>query len=115
MTKSELKEKVCEIIDARADDIYAIGEKILKKPEMGYREFYTANLVAEEFEKLGILYKTGLAVTGVKGNLAGRKSLARVAVIGELDAVISPTHPEADPTNGAAHACGHNIQIAVML
>ena len=115
MTKSELKAKVCEIIDARADDIYAIGEKILKKPEMGYREFNTATLVAEEFEKLGIPYKTGLAVTGVKGNLTGGKSLARVAVIGELDAVISPTHPEADPTNGAAHACGHNAQIAVML
>lgn len=115
MTKSKLKTKVCEIIDARADYIYAIGEKILKKPEMGYREFNTANLVAEELKKLGIPYKTGLAMTGVKGNLAGRKSLARVAVIGELDAVISPTHPEADPTNGAAHACGHNIQIAVML
>ena len=115
MTKLELKAKVCEIIDAHANEIYAIGEKILKKPEMGYREFNTANLVAEEFEKLEIPYKTGLAVTGVKGNLAGRKSLARVAVIGELDAVISPTHPEADPTNGAAHACGHNVQIAIML
>ena len=115
MTKSELKAKVCEIIDTHADDIYTIGEKILKKPEMGYREFNTANLVAEEFKKLGISYKTGLAVTGVKGNLTGRKSLARVAVIGELDAVISPTHPEADPTNGAAHACGHNAQIAIML
>ncbi len=115
MTKPELKAKVCEIIDAHADDIYAIGEKILKKPEMGYREFDTASLVAKEFEKLGIPYKTGLAVTGVKGNLAGRKSLARVAVVGELDAVISPTHPEADPTNGAAHACGHNAQIAIML
>ncbi len=115
MTKLELKAKVCEIIDAHADDIYAIGEKILKKPEMGYREFDTASLVAKEFKKLGIPYKTGLAVTGVKGNLAGRKSLARVAVIGELDAVISPTHPQADPTNGAAHACGHNAQIAIML
>ena len=115
MTKSELKAKVCAIIDAHADDIYAIGEKILQKPEMGYREFNTAELVAKEFEKLGIPYKTGLAVTGVKGNLAGKKSLARVAVIGELDAVTSPTHPEADPTNGAAHACGHNAQVAVML
>lgn len=115
MTKAELKAKVCEIIDTRAEDIYAIGEKILKKPEMGYREFDTARLVAEEFEKLGIPYQAGLAVTGVKGKLAGKNSLAKIAVIGELDAVISPTHPEADPTNGAAHACGHNVQIAVML
>ena len=78
MTKLELKAKVCEIIDAHADDIYAIGEKILKNPEMGYREFDTASLVAKEFEKLGIPYKKGLAVTGVKGNLAGILTIYRL-------------------------------------
>ena len=115
MTKAELKARVCEIIDARADDIYAIGERILAKPEMGYREFETSAVVKEELTKLGIPYKSELAVTGVKGNLAGRDHLARVAVIGELDAVTCSTHPTADPVTGAAHACGHNVQIAVML
>ncbi|MBQ8529519.1 MAG: M20/M25/M40 family metallo-hydrolase, partial [Clostridia bacterium] len=115
MTKAELKARVCEIIDRRAEDIYAIGDKILAKPEMGYREFETAAVVKEELAKLGIPYKSELAVTGVKGNLKGRSSRARVAVIGELDAVTCSTHPTADPVSGAAHACGHNIQIAVML
>ncbi len=115
MTKSELKTKVCEIIDKRRSDILDIAAKILRKPEMGYREFETSSLVCSELDKLSIPYRKGLAVTGVKGNLKGRKSLARVAVIGELDAVTCSTHPTADRVSGAAHACGHNIQIAVML
>jgi len=35
--------------------------------------------------------------------------------MGELDAVVSPMHPCADPVTGAAHACGHNAQVASML
>ena len=67
MTKAELNARVCEIIDRRAEDIYAIGDKILAKPEMGYREFETAAVVKQELAKLGIPYKSELAVTGVKG------------------------------------------------
>ena len=39
----------------------------------------------------------------------------KIAVMGELDAVVSPQHSYADPVTGAAHACGHNAQIAAML
>ncbi len=35
--------------------------------------------------------------------------------MGELDAVVCPGHPFADPLTGAAHACGHNGQVASML
>ncbi len=115
MDISELKKRVCEIIDAKKDEIVSVGEKILAKPEMGFREFETSALVKSELDKLGIPYRDGLAITGVKANLKGKRSLARVAIIGELDAVTCPTHPLADPVSGAAHACGHNTQIASML
>ncbi|MBQ2877010.1 MAG: amidohydrolase [Clostridia bacterium] len=115
MNRQELKELACKRIDEQAEKIFAIGEKILAHPEMGYREFDTSALVKEELSSLGIPYRDGLAVTGVKGNLAGREHLARVAVIGEMDAVTCSTHPTADPVSGAAHACGHNAQIAAML
>ena len=35
--------------------------------------------------------------------------------MGELDALVVPDHPRADSATGAAHACGHNAQIAGML
>ncbi|MBO5206742.1 MAG: amidohydrolase [Clostridia bacterium] len=115
MDKSELKRKVCAEIDRHKDEIAAIAEKILASPEMGYREYKTAELVKETLSSLGIPYTDGLAVTGVMGRLSGRDTKARVAVIGELDAVTCSSHPKADRISGAAHACGHNAQIAAML
>ena len=115
MDKSELKRKVCAEIDRHKDEIGAIAEKILASPEMGYREYKTAELVKETLSSLGIPYTDGLAVTGVMGRLSGRDTKARVAVIGELDAVTCSSHPKSDRISGAAHACGHNAQIAAML
>ncbi len=115
MTKQELKKIVAAEIDAAQDKIIEIAEKILKNPEMGYKEYKTAALVKETFSSLGIEYRDGLAITGVKGKLKGKKSDVTVCVMGELDAVICQTNPEADPITGAAHACGHNGQIANML
>ena len=115
MTKNELKALVCRTIDERADDIIAIGEEILANPEMGYREQKTAALVGRELEKLPVPYRTGLAISGVRGELVGRAHKARVAVIGEMDAVTCSMHPNADMVSGAAHACGHHAQIASML
>lgn len=115
MTKNELKKIVGEAIDAAQDEIIEIADKILKNPEMGYKEFKTAELVKKTFEKLGIEYRSELAVTGVKGRMKGKSSDVTVCVMGELDAVISKTNPDANPETGAAHACGHNGQIANML
>ena len=64
---------------------------------------------------LGLEPQTGLALTGVKGRLAGAAPGPRLAVIGELDSLRTSDHPLADPHTGAAHSCGHNAQIAGML
>jgi amidohydrolase len=38
-----------------------------------------------------------------------------IAIFGELDSLIVPEHRLADPETGAAHVCGHNIQVGNML
>jgi amidohydrolase len=107
-----LKERVFQAIDAHREEIVALGEDIRVHPELGFKEFRTALKVAERFCSLGIPHTTGLGITGVKGLLAGRASGATVAYLGELDSVLVREHPDADPSTGAAHACGHNAQIA---
>lgn len=114
MTKAELKKKVCAAIEARKEDIIQLGESIFNEPELGYKESKTAAKVERCFESLGVPYETGLALTGVKGRMKGKSSKRTIAVIGELDAVVCPDHPNADPLTGAAHCCGHNVQIAAM-
>ncbi len=114
-SKDELKDRLCREIDARREDIVAISETVLRHPETGFREFWTARLVADRFRQLGLPYREGLAVTGVKARLTGAGPGPTVAVLGELDALINFEHPFHDPETGAAHACGHNGQIAVLL
>ncbi len=111
----ECKKIVCNAIDRNRDKIFSVGREILRHPELGYREQATGNRVESTFRELGLQSITRPALTGVKGWARGRSHKAGIALIGELDAVLSPTHPFADPVTGAAHACGHNTQIAALL
>ena len=113
--KEALKAAVQAAIDARREKIIALGEQTRRDPELGYKEHRTAALVEKMYEELGLEYQKGLAITGSKARISGRKSAISLAVMGELDAVLCPEHPEAHPETGAAHSCGHNAQIAAML
>ena len=114
-SKEDLKRRAAEIIDAKADDLTAIAKTILKNPEPGFRELKTARLVAEQFGALGMQPRSGLAVTGVRADASGTSAGPTLAILGELDSLIVSDHPHADPDTGAAHACGHHCQIAMML
>ena len=109
MTKAaELKPQACAQIDARRDDIIAIGETILRNPETGFREIKTEQLVADALKGLGLETQTELAITRVKAQIAGGTAGPTLALIGELDSLRISDHPFADANTGAAHACGHN-------
>ncbi len=115
MEKEILKQKVCAAIDAHAEKIRAICDSINDEPELGFKEVKTAAKVAEFMRSLGLDPQTGLAINGVKGRAKSGKPGPTAAVLGELDAVGCPTNPKANPATGAAHACGHNMQISTML
>lgn len=115
MDKAELKRRVCEEIDRRADLLIEIGEDIFRDPELGFKEFRTEKIAAEVLQSLDLPVRTGLAITGVKATVEGGSEGPTVAVIGELDSVLVADHPSANPETGAAHCCGHNGQIATML
>lgn len=110
-----LKQKVFDKIEENKDFIFEIGRSVLENPELGFKEYKTAELVKEVFRKLDIPYEDNLAITGVKATLKGRKHNRNICIIGEMDAVKCYGHPYANRDDGAAHACGHNAQIASML
>ncbi len=114
-TREELKALVCQAIDQRAREITGIAQHILDNPEPGFKEHKTARFVQEQFDKLGLPHRDGLALTGVKAWADGGSRGPVVAVIGELDSMIVSDHVKAAPGTGAAHACGHHAQIAMMV
>ncbi len=115
MNKEQLKQLVCEEIDKNQEEIIDVGKQIFNNPELGYKEYKTAKLVEEKFAKLDLPYENKLAITGSKATLKGKESKIKLAIMGELDAVLCPEHPNADISTGAAHSCGHNAQVAAML
>jgi amidohydrolase len=115
MNREELKARVAAEIDRHQQEIIAIAERIWRDPELGFKEFRTAQLVMEEFGRLDLPQRSGLAITGVKALASGGRPGPTVAIIGELDSILVADHPSANPETGAAHCCGHNAQIANML
>ncbi len=113
-TKQELKEMVCAAIDARRDEIIAFADAVAAEPELGFKETKTAAKFTALLESLGRTPRTHIAHTGVIDAYQGAHSNIRVAVMGELDAILVADHPDADPSTGAVHACGHNAQLAAV-
>src|SRR5215467_1095099 len=114
-TLDDVKRAVCEAIDRQSEKIVTVGETIRKSPELGFKEFKTARLVEETMRDIGLSPKSGLAITGVRAEVGGKSEGPTFALLGELDGLVVAGHPVADPQTGAAHACGHNAQVAGML
>ena len=114
-TAGALKESVCQSIEENRDRIIGVGEAIMDDPELGFKEHRTAEKVQEVFRDLGLEFDSGRGLTGVKAVLRGGRPGPTVALMGELDALQVPGHPRANPDTQAAHACGHNAQIAGLM
>ena len=114
-SREELKVRVFQEIDSRADELISLSKSILNNPEPGFREVKTSRLVAEKFAGMGIPFRAGLGITGLRADLVGGSPGPTVAILGELDSLIVAEHPFADPSTGAAHACGHHCQIAMLI
>ncbi|MCD4681336.1 MAG: amidohydrolase [Bacteroidales bacterium] len=112
MDIEKLKQLAFNEIDKHRDDIIQIANSIEMEPEEGFKEFKTAKKIAAIFEKLDYPYEEGLAITGVKATLKGRKDGPCIGILGEEDALFNSEHPKADKNTGIVHACGHFAQVA---
>jgi len=89
-------------------------------PELGYHEERTAAAVVEWIRGISPeipvrrFARTGIRVDVPPPTPGSGSARPRVAVIAELDALIVPAHPDADPQTGAVHACGHHTQVGIV-
>ncbi len=109
----QVERRILSLLDERKDALFAFVEDVGHHPEGGYKEVGTAARVADWLRQCGLPVETGLSVTGVRARM-GDSGGCRIGVMGELDAVLCPHHPQADAETGFAHACGHHVQLGVM-
>ncbi len=114
-SKAEVKQAVLQAIAAQQDRLLAIAEYLWCHPETGYREVKTAVYATGVLRELGLSVREGLALTGFRADWDSGRAGPTVAVLGEMDALLLPSHPAADPETGAVHACGHHAHLTTML
>jgi amidohydrolase len=97
-----------------------------QNPELGNREFKTAEKIADHLRQLGIEVQTGVAHTGVVGILKGGKPGPVVGLRADIDGL--PVTERVDvpfkstvvtdyngQKTGVMHACGHDTHIAILM
>ncbi|MBM3397868.1 MAG: amidohydrolase, partial [Betaproteobacteria bacterium] len=107
-----------EALGAQADEFIAVRRDIHRHPEMGYKEYRTSDLVAEQLEKFGYAVTRGLGGTGVVGQLKrgdGGKTLGLRADMDALPIEEATGLPYASCNAGIMHACGHDGHTAMLL
>ena len=123
---TKLKENVSTAADNIESKCIAWRRDIHQHPELGNREFRTANLIAGHLKKLGLEVKEGVAKTGVVGILRGGKPGPCIALRSDMDALpivekenVSFASKERanynDQEVGVMHACGHDSHIAMLM
>ncbi len=99
---------------------------IHQNPELGNREFKTAEKIANHLKSLGIEVQTGVAHTGVVGILKGNKPGKVVALRADIDALPVTERNDlpyksnvvaefAGEQVGVMHACGHDTHTAILM
>ena len=104
---------LCEFVNQGRDLIAAAEKTIWETPELGFEEWKTHAYLKTEFEKLGYTLVEFGNIPGFYADLHTGKPGPTVALMGEMDALVQPNHPNA--VDGKAHSCGHHAQCAALL
>lgn len=131
---SEIQAQTPAALKTRLDKLaYGVEGKVVawrrdfhEHPELGNREFRTAEKIAAHLKLLGLEVKTGVAKTGVVALLKGGKPGPCIALRADMDGL--PVYErvklpfaskvETEYNNqkvGVMHACGHDTHVAILM
>nr|WP_309914678.1 MULTISPECIES: amidohydrolase [unclassified Arcicella] len=121
-----LKSKIAQKAESLEAKVVTWRRDFHQNPELGNREFKTAEKVATHLRALGIEVKTGVGKTGVVGVLKGGKPGPVVALRADMDGLPVKERvdiPFASKATGEyngqpvsiMHACGHDTHVAILM
>ena len=98
-------------------EICEIRKSIHRQPELGNKEYKTAEKI-EEFLQNSSIETTRLTKTAVMGVLKGKEEGRTVAFRADIDALPVQEKTDVDfasETDGIMHACGHDVHTSALL
>lgn len=112
-TMSARQLSLAAMVDKHAGAVLEAERWLWAHPQTGFTEWQAHEYLAKRFEALGYTLTCAGNIPGFYVDVNTGRNGPRVCVMGELDALDIPGHPEA--VNGIAHLCGHHAQCAAML
>jgi len=105
-------------LGASEEEMIDLRRQLHARPELGFEEFATSDLVAKRLQEWGYEVHRGLGKTGVVGQLKRGDGKRRIGIRADMDAL--PIHeltnlPYASQTPGKMHACGHDGHTTILL
>lgn len=122
----DLSHQVSIEAEAIQAEVVELRRHFHQYPELSNREFKTAERIAQELDKLGLPYETGIAHTGVVAVLDTGKPGPTIGLRADIDGLpvkertdvpfaSKETSTYLDEEVGVMHACGHDTHIAMLL
>lgn len=87
-------------------------------PEIGFKEYKTADFIIQELERLEVEYQKGIGKTGIVAWVKNGTSERSIALRSDMDALYIQERNNfayASKNPGLMHACGHDGHMAIML
>jgi amidohydrolase len=111
-------EKIHHAIDAVYSEMVETRRYLHQYPELSFKEYKTAQYIADFYEKIGIPYQKNVGGNGVVATLKGGKPGKTIALRADFDAL--PIQDEKDvpyksKIDGVMHACGHDGHTSTLL
>jgi len=107
-----------EEIRSESEELVKLRRYFHTRPELGFREFNTSEVVAKHLEESGMEVRSGFAGTGVTGLLRGTRAGKTLLIRSDMDALPVKEEtglPFASRNEGIMHACGHDGHMAMLL
>ncbi|MEA3327013.1 MAG: amidohydrolase [Chloroflexota bacterium] len=109
-------QKVHQLTEELFPNLQRLRRKLHQHPELSGQESWTADLLAEEMEKLNFRVRTAFAGNGLIADLVTDASKPTVALRVDMDAL--PIHeinevPYRSKVPGVSHACGHDVHSTI--
>lgn len=104
-----------DAVENSKDRVLAAERQMWNNPEPGFKEWKTHAFLKQQFEELGYQVTEAGNIPGMYVEADSGRPGPKLAIFGEMDSLVIPTHPECDPETGAVHACGHHAQCAALL
>lgn len=114
-----LLNKIKDLSQQHTNEVIGWRRQLHANPELSYKEFNTAKLVANQLKKFGLHPSEGVAGTGVVVVIEGKNPRSRtVALRADMDALPIQELSEVEYKSkiaGVMHACGHDVHTSSLL